>query len=240
VSTGHDLLRVAISTPLPVATATAGGAIAAWRPPSDRIRSGIQHFAGGLVFATAATELVPDLTREHSAPAVIVGFTLGIAAMLAVATLPQRLLAGRADSALPELVAITIDVFLDGVLIGIGFVEGGSAGLLLTVALTVELAFLGLTVATATQRHQTSPTRVVATTAAVASAIVVGGVLGVLAFGRLRGAGLSVVLSFGTVALLYLVTEELLAEAHEQPDTPVLTAMFFVGFLVLLLVSFAT
>jgi ZIP family zinc transporter len=79
----------------------------------------------------------------------------------------------------------------------------------------------------------------VATTAAVASAIVVGGVLGVVAFGRLGGAGLYVVLSFGTVALLYLVTEELLTEAHEQPDTPLLTAMFFVGFLVLLLVSFA-
>lgn len=44
-------------------------------------------------------------------------------------------------------------------------------------------------------------------------------------------------LSFATVALLYLVTEELLTEAHEQPDTPLLTTMFFVGFLSLLLLS---
>ncbi len=34
-------------------------------------------------------------------------------------------------------------------------------------------------------------------------------------------------------ALLYLVTEELLVDAHEANDTPLLTAMFFVGFLAL-------
>jgi zinc transporter ZupT len=38
----------------------------------------------------------------------------------------------------------------------------------------------------------------------------------------------------GGAALLYLVTEELLVEAHEEPETPLLTAMFFVGFVALL------
>ena len=36
------------------------------------------------------------------------------------------------------------------------------------------------------------------------------------------------------MALLYLVTEELLVEAHEKPDTPLISSMFFVGFLALL------
>src|SRR3546814_1857873 len=36
-------------------------------------------------------------------------------------------------------------------------------------------------------------------------------------------------LSFGLMALLYLVTEELLVEAHEKPDTPLISSMFFVG-----------
>jgi ZIP family zinc transporter len=31
------------------------------------------------------------------------------------------------------------------------------------------------------------------------------------------------------VALLYLVTEELLVEAYEVPETPLSTAMFFIG-----------
>ena len=44
--------------------------------------------------------------------------------------------------------------------------------------------------------------------------------------------------AFGLVALLYLVTEELLVEAHEQAeDTPWITALFFVGFLVLLVLQ---
>ena len=51
------------------------------------------------------------------------------------------------------------------------------------------------------------------------------------------GFGLEVVLSFGAAALLYLVTEELLTEAHEVPETPWLTAMFFVGFLSLFLLE---
>ena len=44
-------------------------------------------------------------------------------------------------------------------------------------------------------------------------------------------------LAFGLVALLYLVTEELLVEAHETPDRPWVAAMFFVGFLLLLLLE---
>ena len=39
------------------------------------------------------------------------------------------------------------------------------------------------------------------------------------------------------MALLYLVTEKLLVEAHEQPDSPLISAMFFVGFLGLLLLD---
>ena len=44
-------------------------------------------------------------------------------------------------------------------------------------------------------------------------------------------------LTFGLIALLYLVTEELLVEAHEHPDSPLITAMFFVGFLGLLMIE---
>jgi ZIP family zinc transporter len=45
------------------------------------------------------------------------------------------------------------------------------------------------------------------------------------------------VLSFGLAALLFLVTEELLIEAHEETETPLLTLSFFVGFLLFLLLG---
>jgi len=47
------------------------------------------------------------------------------------------------------------------------------------------------------------------------------------------------VLSFGLAALLFLVTEELLTEAHEGPESPWLTSSFFLGFLVFLLLGMA-
>ena len=43
--------------------------------------------------------------------------------------------------------------------------------------------------------------------------------------------------AFGLIALLYLVTEELLVEAHEIEDRPWTSALFFVGFLVLLVLE---
>ena len=59
--------------------------------------------------------------------------------------------------------------------------------------------------------------------------------LGVSVLGGLSGAAFAAVLGLGSAALLYLVVEELLREAHRIPDTPLITASFFAGFLLLLL-----
>ena len=232
------LAEVAAAVSFPVATATAGGLAATCRPPGEKVRSGVQHFAAGLVFAAAATELIPDLGHEHHRIAIAVGFAVGLALMLALEFLPVRLLGPeRADSPAGALTAIGIDVFIDGLLIGIGFARGGHTGVLLTAALTVELAFLGLAIAVALQNAGSSHPTVIATTFGISLLVAAGGLLGATSLAHLSGAALTGTLAFGTVALLFLVTEELLAEAHERPDTPLLTAMFFVGFLAMLLAS---
>ena len=51
------------------------------------------------------------------------------------------------------------------------------------------------------------------------------------------GGAMEVVLSFGLAALLYLVTEELLREAHEERETTLATATFFAGFLAFLVIG---
>ncbi len=51
--------------------------------------------------------------------------------------------------------------------------------------------------------------------------------------GDASDAVLAGVLAFGAAALLFLVTEELLVEAHEREDTPDLASMFFLGFIVI-------
>jgi ZIP family zinc transporter len=108
---------------------------------------------------------------------------------------------------------------------------GGHAGLLLTIALSLELLFLGLTVSA--QILQTSSPRT-ATTAGLAALLPAGAVAGSAALAGRGPVPISVVLGFATAALLYLVTEELLVEAHETTETPLLTAAFFIGFIAFL------
>lgn len=60
---------------------------------------------------------------------------------------------------------------------------------------------------------------------------------GAILLAGLSGAPLAVVLAFGLAALLYLVTEELLVDVHEVPETMPATATFFAGFLLLLLIT---
>jgi len=48
---------------------------------------------------------------------------------------------------------------------------------------------------------------------------------------------LEIVLSFSLAALLFLVTEELLVEAHTEEETPFHTACFFLGFLALFILD---
>jgi zinc transporter, ZIP family len=149
----------------------------------------------------------------------------------------QRGAAGKPPNSL--LWTLAIDVFVDGLLVGVGFAAGAKEGILLTVALTGEVFFLGLSSAAVLSRGGASRTRIMTTTLGLSAVMVVGGVLGSAALQGLSGGLLEGVLSFGCAALFYLVTEELLTEAHEEPETPVLTAMFFLGFLLLALLEMA-
>ncbi len=58
-----------------------------------------------------------------------------------------------------------------------------------------------------------------------------GAITGAALLGGASNTVLAAVLAFGAAALLYLVVEELLVEAHEEAETPLLGAMFFLGFL---------
>jgi ZIP family zinc transporter len=74
----------------------------------------------------------------------------------------------------------------------------------------------------------------------LAGALVVGAALGLTLLSHATGGLLVFVLASGLAALaalLFLVTEELLAEAPSEDEFPWLTAAFFVGFLLFLLLS---
>ncbi|NOY92199.1 MAG: transporter [Deltaproteobacteria bacterium] len=224
----------------PVVATILGGIVAAIRPPGPQLKSAIQHFAAGVVFAAVATELLPRIRTEHNTLAVVIGFGLGVALMLGVKWLLQRFVPGAEEPDAPPtgmIITVGIDMLIDGVLIGIGFTADAEVGVLLTLALTLELLFLGLSVSAALHQAGKSRARSIATTAGLASLVLIGAVVGTSALAGLSGAALVGMLAFGVAALLYLVTEELLVEAHEEPETLLSTAMFFVGFLVLLVLA---
>lgn len=229
--------KTVVACSIPVGAAVCGSAWAARRPPGAKVRSAIQHFAAGLVFAVAAAELVPDLKEDHRTAAVIAGFAIGVAVMLSIEVAAKRF--GRGSSSMaPTLVVTGVDLLVDGLLLGIAFSDGGAVGPLLTLALTMEMLGLGVAVSLVLIDAGYRPVRTVATTFGVSCCVLVGGVLGASTLSNLGADALSVVLAFATAALLYLVTEELLTEAHETEDTPLLTATFFVGFLLVLVLSF--
>ncbi|MCE4226293.1 transporter [Methylobacterium sp. C25] len=220
-----------IYTLIPAAAAIVGAAVAVNLRPGPVLVSAIQHFAAGVVFAAAAGEILPDLKHAGSPWATLVGGAIGVAAMLLVKSIGKR-----AKGPVGLMSVTGIDILVDGLVLGIAFAAGAKAGILLTVALTIEVLFLGLTVANELGGSGTSKGRVVGLTAGLVVLLPLGALLGgpVATLSAPVQAGF---LAFGLIALLYLVTEELLVEAHETEDRPWVTAMFFAGFLLLLLLD---
>lgn len=242
---GSLLASVLTYAALPVVSAIVGGIIATFRPPGSKLRSIVQHFAAGVVFSVVAVELLPDVVREHKPLQVVIGFALGVTVMLGIRSLTVKAEEKEAQSSearLPAalLFAVAVDLLIDGFLIGIAFSAGAKEGKLLTLALTVELLSLGLAVAVTLGKAGAAGAKAIVIIAALASLIIVGATIGATLLVGLPESALEIVLSFGLAALLFLVTEELLVEAHEEPETPLATATFFAGFLLFLVLGMAS
>ena len=218
-------------TLIPVAAVLIGSLFAVLRRPGDAFVSGMQHLAAGVVFGAAAVEILPQVMHEASPVATFLGGAIGIAVMLSLKSMEERF-----KGPVAMLGAVGIDIFIDGLVLGLAFVAGTRSGILLTIALTLEVLFLGLTLVTELGETVRSKTRIVAIAAAIALMLPLGAAVAtpVALLPPIYIAGF---LSFGLMALLYLVTEELLVEAHEKPDTPLISSMFFIGFLGLLLIE---
>lgn len=217
-------------TLIPAAAAVLGAAAAATYQPAPSVTSALQHFAAGVLFAAVAGELLPDL--KHQSPvAVIGGGAAGIAAMMFI-----KVVGERTTGAAGLITMLGVDILVDGLVLGIGFAAGSKQGILLTTALTIEVLFLGLAITGKLMEKLGSRAKVVATVAALSLLLPIGALVGG-PIGALPKPYVAGFFAFSLVALLYLVTEELLVEAHEVPEKPWTAALFFVGFLGMLLVE---
>lgn len=245
--TGPDsglFLRVVAFAFLPVLTMACGAVVAAVRAPGPRMRSGIQHFAAGVVFSVVAVELLPHILRLHNDVLEVAGgFALGVALMLGVERFTgahehAREGADAGSGTRAMLVAIGADLTLDGILVGIAFAAGATAGVLLSIALAFELLSLGLALSVELTHAGASRRRSIVLPTVLALCTLLGGaILGTTLLTGAPETVLAAVLAFGSAALLFLVTEELLVEAHMAGETSMGTAMFFLGFLLFLVLG---
>ena len=227
------LQQALLFTLIPLAAAIASGVLASFWTPGPEARSYIQHFAAGVVLAAVTGELLPEVVEsQQHVFAAVVGFSLGLALMLGI-----KLFGHSGGGGASLIVTAGIDTLVDGFVIGLGFVVGGGAGPLLAVALAIELFFLALSAAASLGQSGKLGWWRTAVGAGLGLLVMIGAVVGVILLGGASESLVIAVLAFGAVALLYLVTEELLVGVRNVPETPWHTLVLFTGFILVFVIE---
>jgi ZIP family zinc transporter len=187
--------------------------------------------AAGTVFAGLVVDVLPRLLTPHvRAVPLMLGMALSLFAMMVIRT--------RAAGAGGTTLGITIgaDVVVDGILIGLSVADGAPTGYVFVAALVPEMTLLGTEVSQELAREASSRVGRIAAPALLGLAVIAGAVVG--AWMHSGPDWLTTfVQAFGAITLAYLVTEELLREAHREGDTPTRAVLFFVGFIPLFVIA---
>lgn len=135
----------------PVLAGILGGVVPSVRTPSAAMVSGVQHFAAGIVMAAVAGEVLPDLRSRGPLWLIVVGFSAGVAVLVALRRFDGHGEHQDGDDVgeLPVgfLTVVAVDLFIDGLLVATGATVSSRTAIIITIALTVEVLFLGLAVA---------------------------------------------------------------------------------------------
>lgn len=229
---------------LPMAAAILAALAAALQKPSGRMRSAMQHLASGVVFAAVGLEMGPDLLQRHESISTAVGFCIGVGMFVCIRYVTEKRSEGSSQAGGEKngvsssyVITIATDLLVDGLMIGIGFVAGAKAGILLSIALTMELISLALALVGYLRERGKSSVKAIAITGVLTALVPIGTFVGISILSHMSEGIINGTIAAGTAALLYLVTEELLRDAHEEPEGPFTTATFFAGFLVVLLLD---
>ena len=214
----------------------AGGLLASIWAPNRWVTSYIQHFAAGVVIAAVALEVTPEIERLGASPWLVLGgFAFGGLAMVGLKWFTLHM-EGRQEH--PErstpwglTTAAAVDTAIDGLIIGAGFALREGVGVILTLALGLELLFLTMSVGASFRHQRKQRWLTVVVTSAISLLLLAGAVVGVHVLGAASKSTMAAALSFGAAALLYLVTEELLVETQLPKETLLSTTVFFLGFL---------
>ena len=211
-----------------------GAALASRIKIGDKARCGLQHLAAGVITAAVAADLVPEMVGVERIPAVLIGFAIGTALVLMLKFFGPNDEAfesteNRAPKVLGLLSVVGIDLLIDGLLVGIAIVVTGS-GAVLGIAISIETLALGLAIGVTLSDGRVKLWRILVLMLILAGLLMIGGMIGLFSTNSFTGDLRTAVIAFGAAALLYLVVEELLVEAHKSRDSMIGSLLFFVGF----------
>lgn len=227
---------------LPAAVMLLGGWLASFWKPSGALISSVQHVAAGIILAAITIEVFPEMKRTAGSPwSLVAMFTCGVGFMFGVKRLGEWLEARARRGGVAAavnfgfVITVFLDATLDGLTIGAGFAAGEKVGLALAIGLSAEMLFLGMSLVSETIQGR----RVLALSAAMATVLLGAAVLGYRVLSQMPASAVSIALAFSAAALLYLVTEELLIEAHAAQENWYSMLLLFAGFIAFWVVSLA-
>lgn len=230
---GVSALSVLGIVAAPILVIPVGAAVGLWRPPRPGVASTIQHLAAGLLIGAVSLELLAPVS--HGSPwAAVLGVASGLLVVLVIDAVSAKIGGERQSGGLGLAAVVAVDLTIDGFLLGVAAATDMRLGLLLAIGLVIEDFFTTLSLIISlngvTDRRKT-----IWITAGITVAMAVGAVAGLLVSSFLGQFGYHVVLAFGAVALLFLILEELLREAHRVKETTWATTSLFAGLLGFLL-----
>lgn len=219
----------------------AGGLIAEFSKPTDRLLSLALHAASGIVLGVIAIELVPEALRSLAVVWLALAFAAGGVAYTLLERLLQRLQAGASSGRTRMWMiysAVAVDLTSDGVLIGTGSAVSSSLALVLAAGqMLADVPEGYAAVANFRDKKVGRARRLLAS----ASFVIYPLLAAVLAYTLLRGAGEPVqmaALMFIAGLLALAAVEDMLQEAHAaRVDTQRSALAFVAGFALFALVS---
>ncbi|OLT35736.1 ZIP family zinc transporter [Actinomadura sp. CNU-125] len=240
-----ELVIVAGLAALPAAANFAGGLIAEVRPVSDRSLGFALHAAAGIVIAVVGLEIMPRALEASAAWVPMLAFVAGAGLFLGLDRLADHLEARTAssgrngDGGAPWAIygGVALDLFSDGILIGTGAVINPSLGVLLALGQAPADLPEGFAAAAALRGANVPRRRRLAAGSGFAIPILAGAVAGYLALREAPQTVTLSVLAFTGGALLSVVVEEMVQQAHEANDSRWDSLFLVAGFTVFAAVS---
>lgn len=219
---------------IPMSMALIGAAMAAFFKPKAKFMSLFQHFVAGVIIAAVSIELLPQIFHG-TALQIAIGFCIGVLFMIALHELAHFIGHGKNKLPLRMIGASAIDLFIDGILIGISFIAGQASGILIALSLIPCAFFLNLSLSGTLIKKNSPKWFHLICVVFVAITLPIGALIGSTVIENVPSSIVIPTISAAIAALLYLGIEEFLVEAHETKDDHFTPLAFFAGFLAVLL-----